>query len=106
VARFRKVLDSPRGRTVINYGLDPAIGFFCRVTTSRAVLLDYDNLRAGYDALPGLLRGLVTARIVDQDDVDEATRVLPHIEDVGTIADEHVRLVAIIIIDLRRAAGE
>ncbi len=70
-----------RKGSVISYGFEQSgLGFFCTITTRH----EYDGLHSGYDGMPGLLRMLVQAGVVDEETVAEAARLLPHV----TSADE------------------
>jgi len=106
VARFEFLIQTEQGALVVTCGWDEHLGFFCVVRCGRVMLLDYDCTVTGYDGVPGLLHGLVTAGVVGEDDVEEAVRRLPALESLDDIEDQSVRLVAAVITNLRAAAGD
>ena len=106
MARFKLTRETPAGRMTVTYGFDRHVGFFCVVTQGRNKLGDYDSLCPGYTGLPGLLHNLVVAGVVTQDDINEALRILPLVDEVPEIDDNYVRLAAEIISNLKNDAGQ
>ena len=104
--RYQIVL--PDG-TIIVFGWDPSfLGFFVTVTTAKdhRRLLDYDGFVEDYDGLPGLLRGLVAAEVVTQEQLEAGLNALLQVNCTDDIPDEHERAVATIVHQLKQAAGE
>ena len=106
MARFKFTKETPAGRLSVTYGLDRRIGFFCTVTQGRFKMGDYDSLCPDYTGLSGLLLNLVVAGVVTQDDMNEALRILPLVEDVQEIDDNDVRLAVEILSNLKNDAGQ
>ena len=92
-------------RVAIVFGVDPTLGFFVTVAVPKRTVT-YDSFStANYDGLSGVIRALVASGIVDNNDVAEATRLLPHVL-VDDIENDRVRLVAHVITSLRHDANE
>ena len=106
MARFKLTRETPTGRMNVTYGFDRHVGFFCTVTRGRNRLVDYDSFHPDYADLPGLLHSLVVAGVVTQDDMNEALRILPLVEDVQEIDDNDVRLAVEILSNLKNDAGQ
>ena len=104
--RFKIVLYRDGQRVVVSYGWSPLLGFFVAVIRGGRKEIDYDIVTEGYDGLAGLLRSLVSTRIVPQDAVDRALELMPVVEDVADIEDDDARLVATIVTRVKDAAGE
>ena len=104
--RFKIVLYRGGQRVVVSYGWSPLLGFFLAVIRGGRKEIDYDIVAEGYDGLAGLLRSLVSTRIVPQDAVDRALELMPVVEDVADIEDDDARLVATIVTRVKDAAGE
>ena len=101
--RYQIVL--PDG-TIIVYGWDKFLGFFCEARQGRRKALDYDALTDGYQGLPGLLRELVVAKVFTQDQVEAGLTAVLQIRCTDEIEDDHVRAIATIVHQLKQAAGE
>ena len=105
MTRHRVVLPGEH-RFIVVYGYDPAgLGFFLTVVRAAKRVVDYDALQPGYDGLPGLLRALEAAGVVNADAVQAALDALVD-GDVSEIQDDAVRSVAEMISNLKREAGE
>ncbi len=98
---------SVEGGTRLVWGFDATpIGFFLEVRQPGRKLLCYDGLQPHYDRqrpLLGLLKFLVETGVVSEEDLDA---VLVGEPDYNQDVSASVRLVADILDDLRRAAGE
>lgn len=105
MTRHRVVLPGEH-RIIVVYGYDPAgLGFFLSVIRAGKRVVEYDALQPGYDGLPGLLRALEAASVVNADAVHAALDELVE-GDLADIHDDAVRAVAEMISNLRREAGE
>ena len=61
-------------------GIDRALGWFCTVRERGRLRADYDGMAEGYDGIQGLLKTLIAHGWFTRDDLEEAIRLLPHLE--------------------------
>jgi len=61
-------------------GTDRALGWFCTVREEGRMRADYDAMADGYDGLQGLLKTLIAHGWFTRDDLEEAIRLVPHLE--------------------------
>jgi len=98
-------LSLPNG-TLITYGVDRFMGFFCEAHRGHRRLLDYDFTTPGYTGLPGLLDALVSTGIFTRDQVEAGLEALLRVQSTEEIQDEYARTVAVMAHKLKEAAGE
>ena len=78
---MKRTLDHPENADMkIQVRIDRAIGWFCTVRERRRLRIDYDEMADGYDGLPGLLKTLIAHGWLTRDDLEEAIRLLPHLD--------------------------
>jgi len=103
MARFSLALSDG---TKITYGWDAALKFFLVAVRHRRRLLDYDATISGYDGLRGLLKALVASEVYSQDQLETGLDALLRVCCVEEIEDQHVREVALIVTNLKKAVAD
>ena len=94
-------------RIRVAYGFDQrGLGFFASINRGKERPVEYDALSDNYRGLPGLLDALVNAHVFSRDQIQEALGALPIIDTPEDIEDPIVRQAAVIIINVKQAAGE
>jgi len=105
MARFEMTIERDSGDLHLSYGYDRLMGFFVTVKCGDLQKAEYDALNDDYDGLRGLLGVLVETGAYRQEEVEEALTCLMT-SDSADIEDRAVRQVAVIIENVKRAAGE
>jgi hypothetical protein len=78
---MKMTLEQPDNADIkANVGIDRVLGWFCTVREKGRLRADYDGIAEGYDGLQGLLKTLIAHGWFTRDDLEEAIRVLPHLE--------------------------
>ena len=86
-------------------GIDRALGWFCTVRERGRLRADYDGMAEGYDGIQGLLKTLIAEGWFRRDDLEEAVRLLPHLEP-NDIEDPCVARAAEIYERLKKMAAD
>ncbi len=78
---MKMILDHPDNADLkAQVGIDRALGWFCTVRERGRLRADYDGMAEGYDGLQGLLKTLIAHGWFTTEDLEEAIRLLPHLE--------------------------
>jgi hypothetical protein len=105
MARFRMTMDADGTKTVITYGWDRAVGFFCTAVRGRERLVNYDGLELGYDGLQGLIDALMRGGVFAEETVQEVLERLPHVEQLAEFEAPEQRQFGELILNLKQAAA-
>ena len=97
---MKTTLDHPTEPDInAHVGIDRALGWFCTVREQGRLRANYDGMAEGYDGLQGLLKTLIAHGSFTKVDLEEAIRLLPHLEPhemddpgVARAADTYERL--------------
>jgi hypothetical protein len=106
MARFRMTIEEAEKKTVITYGWDRAVGFFCTAVRGRERLVNYDGLEPGYDGLQGLIDALMRYGVFAEETVQEVLEWLPHVEELDEFEEPEQRQFGELILNLKQAAAE
>jgi hypothetical protein len=87
------------------YGWDPHVGFFVTAWRGRRRVREYDVFDERYDNLKGQMAVFIEAGVFSEDDLAEALRLAPAVEDVGDIEEEGVRVAIMVLERVKGAAG-
>ena len=78
---MKMMLDHPDNPDLeAQVGSDRALGWFCTVRDRGRLRAEYDGMADGYDGLQGLLETLIAYGWFTREDLEEAVRLLPHLE--------------------------
>lgn len=105
MARWTLNLEHEGDELQLSYGFDRSLGFFATVECGGNQTVDYDAMDADYDGLPGLLDVLIESGAFAREQIEEALTSLM-IMDSSDIEDTTTRQAAIVIENLKMAAGD
>ncbi len=100
MSKFKLTCKVP-SPTVVTYGRDDDLGYFCTVTREERTVAQYDRTSSDYDHLEGLLKVLISAGVLTATGIAEAYDLLPVVGHPCDLPTEQGQLAAVLLENLR-----